>query len=159
MSKVYLETSFFSLCVSTRTGIKELGWRASSNEWWQTQAQGHELFISPEVVRELSAPEFPNSSVALQMLRGLSVLDLANEVTELAELLVQERVMPGPATQGDAIHVAVATFYGMDYILTWNVKHLANPNKRKHFAIICARLGLVPPIPMTPDLLQEGENE
>ena len=159
MSKVYLETSFFSLCVSTRTGTKELGWKASSNEWWQTQAQRHELFISPEVIRELSAPEFPNSSSALQMVRGLSLLDLTPEVTELAQLLVEEKVMPGPATQGDAIHVAAAAFHGMDYILTWNVKHLANPNKRKHLAIICARLGLVPPMLMTPDLLQEDENE
>lgn len=159
MSKVYLETSFFSLCVSTRTGVKELGWKASSNEWWQTQANRHELFVSPEVIRELSAPEFPNSPLAMQMLRGLSMLDLTPEVTDLAELLVHERVMPGPATQGDAIHVAAATLHGMDYILTWNVKHLANPNKRTHFAILCARLGVVPPILMTPDLLQENENE
>jgi hypothetical protein len=159
MGKVYLETSFFSVCVSTRSGIKGLGWKASSNEWWQAQARRHELFISPEVIRELAAPEFPNRSSALQMVRGLSMLDLTPEVTELAELLVEEKVMPGPATQGDAIHVAAATFHGMDYILTWNVKHLANPNKRKHFAIICVRLGLAPPILMTPDLLQENEDE
>jgi hypothetical protein len=159
MSKVYVETSFFSLCVSTRTGVRELGWKASSHHWWQTQARHHELFTSPEVVRELSAPEFPNRAQALQMLRGLSLLDLTPEVTELAELLVQERVMPGPATQGDAIHVAVATFHRMDYILTWNVKHLANPNKRTHFAIICARLGLAPPLLVTPDLLEEGDDE
>lgn len=159
MSKVYLETSFFSLCVSTRTGIKELGWKASSLEWWQAQGRKHELFISPEVIRELSAPEFPNSPVALQLVRGLAIVDLSPEVEELAELLVQEKVMPGPASQGDALHVAAATFHGMDYILTWNVKHLANPNKRRHLAILCARLGLVPPILITPDLLQENDNE
>ena len=159
MSKVYLETSFFSLCVSTRTGIKEQGWKASSIEWWQTQARKHELFISPEVIRELSAPEFPNGPLALQLVRGLAILDLTLEVVELAELFVQEKVMPGPAFQGDALHVAAATFHAMDYILTWNVKHLANPNKRRHLAILCARLGLVPPILMTPDLLQGDDNE
>ena len=107
----------------------------------------------------MSAPEFPNSALALEMVRGLSMLDLTPEVTELAQLLVQEKVMPGPATQGDAIHVAAAAYHGMDFILTWNVRHLANRNKRTHLAIICARLGLAPPILMTPDLLQEDEDE
>jgi hypothetical protein len=41
----------------------------------------------------------------------------------------------------------------MDYVLAWNVRHLANPNKRTHFGIICLRLGISPPIIVTPDLL------
>jgi len=67
--------------------------------------------------------------------------------------------MPKPATEGDALHVAVATIYGMDYVLTWNVRHLANPNKRTHFGIVCMRLGLAAPMLITPDLLQEDNDE
>ena len=63
--------------------------------------------------------------------------------------------MPGPAVSGDAIHVAAATVHRVDYLLTWNARHMANPNKRAHFATICLRLGLVPPQIVTPDLLQE----
>jgi len=158
VAKVYVETSFFSACVSRRTDPKTAGWRVTSNEWWATEAKRHELFISGEVIRELSVPTFPNVSTALEMVKGLSLLDLVGEVEDLADLLVIQRVMPGPATSGDALHVAAATIYGMDYILTWNVKHLANPNKRTHFGIICMRLGLAAPMLITPDLLQETEN-
>lgn len=131
----------------------------TSNEWWGREAKRHELFISGEVIRELSAPTFPNVSMALDMARGLSLLRLTREVQELGELLVTERVMPAPATGGDALHVASATVHGMDYLLTWNVKHLANPAKRTHFAIICMRLGLVAPMLITPDLLQETDDD
>jgi hypothetical protein len=159
VDKVYLETSFFSACVSTRTSDKSKGWRASSLEWWKTRARRFELFISAEVVRELSAPEFPNRDNALAMLSGLRPLELSPAVASFAEMLVAERVMPAPSVEGDAVHVAAATIHRMDYLLTWNVKHLANANKRTHFAVLCMRLGLAPPILTTPDLLEGSTDE
>lgn len=93
------------------------------------------------------------------MLKGLPMLSQGRNVIELAALLVQERVMPRPADAGDALHVATATMHRMDYVLTWNVRHMANPNKRTHFGVICMRLGLLAPIFVTPDLLQETDDE
>jgi hypothetical protein len=159
VARIYLETSFFSLCASTRKGAKELGWKASSNEWWENKAQFHKLFISPEVVLELSSPGFQNRLRALSMLENLNILDPNNEVRDLARLLVQEHVMPGPATRGDAIHVATAVIHRMDYILTWNIKHLANHNKRRHMSMICMRIGYVAPMIVTPDFLQESNDD
>ncbi len=52
-----------------------------------------------------------------------------------------------------------ATLHRMDYVLTWNVQHMANPNKRTHLGVICMRLGLAAPMFVTPDLLQETDNE
>jgi hypothetical protein len=141
--------------VGTREDAKSVAWRETSNEWWQTQATRHELYVSDEVVAELSDPGFAQGAVALEMLRGLRILDLTAEVRGLAQILVREHVMPRPAVSGDALHVAAATVHLMDYLLTWNVQHLANPNKRTHFATICLRLGLVPPQIVTPDLLVE----
>jgi len=155
VAKVYEETSFFSACVSKRSTPKSVGWRETSIEWWETQATKHELFISDEVVAELADPSFPEREAALRMLRGLGVLELTPEVRGLAEVLVREKVMPAPVVSGDAIHVAAATVHHMDYVVTWNVKHMANPNKRTHFATVCLRLGLVPPQIVTPDILQE----
>ena len=59
MARVYLETSFFSECATIRTGAIDLGRRATSLKWWQTQSKSFELFISNEVIRELSDPNFP----------------------------------------------------------------------------------------------------
>lgn len=155
MAKVYLETSFFSACVSTRQSPKSVAWRETSVEWWETQRQKHELFISSEVVAELSDATFAHRDSALLMLRGLALLELSPEVRGLARALVHEKVMPSPSISGDAMHVAAATNHHVDYLLTWNARHMANPNKRTHFATICLRLGLVPPQIVTPDLLQE----
>ena len=158
MARVYLETSFFSACVTSRTGDLDIGRRASSNLWWRSQAKHHDLFISPEVVRELSAPTFPNGDKALTMLSGLTALEFTVEVIELADVLVREKVMPAPALEGDALHLAVAIIHQMEYLLTWNVKHLANLNKRSHLAVLCMRLGVAPPQLVTPDLLQEFDD-
>ena len=132
---------------------------ATSLNWWRTYARSFDLYISDEVIRELSDPDFPAQvrAPALAMLDGLSALDLNAEVVALAGVLAGERVMPSPAVEGDALHVAAATIHRMDYLLTWNQKHLANPNKRTHLAVICARLNLPAPQIVTPDLLIVGE--
>lgn len=155
MLSVYLESSFFSACVSTRRGDKSVGWKASSLEWWNTYARFFELRISPEVVRELSSPDFPEDrrGAALAMLEGLGALEFTDEVADVADLLVNERLMPGPSVEGDALHVAFCIVHRIDYLLTWNQKHLANPRKRTHFAVICARLNLPTPQIVTPDLM------
>ncbi|HVS73675.1 MAG TPA: hypothetical protein VHQ47_20805 [Phycisphaerae bacterium] len=79
---------------------------------------------------------------------------LGRPAVEIAEALVREQVMPSPSNAGGALHVAMAVANGMDYILTWNVKHLANPNKRTHFEVFCKRLGYSAPQLVTPDLLK-----
>jgi hypothetical protein len=105
------------------------------------------------VIKELADPSFLNREEALAMLSGLSLLEATQEIEQFADLLVTEKVMPKPSLSGDAVHVATATIHCMQYILSWNVKHLANENKRTHLGVICMRLGLVPPIIVTPDML------
>lgn len=66
--------------------------------------------------------------------------------------------MPGPVA-GDAIHVAIACWHEVAYLLSWNVKHLANPRKVRHVETICRRRGLVPPRILTPDMLWDEDEE
>ena len=69
-------------------------------------------------------------------------------------MLVLEQVMPGPADEGDAIHLAASIVHRMDYLLTWNQRHLANPNKRTHLMVVAARARLQLPELVTPDLMR-----
>ncbi len=80
-------------------------------------------------------------------------LEVTAEVRGLAKILVREKVMPGPAETGDAVHVAAAIVNHCEYLLTWNVKHMANPNKKRHLGNVCLKLGFVPPEIVTPDSL------
>ena len=154
---MYLETSFISACVTERTDPASLYRRDASQEWWNTQRRKHRLFVSQEALTELAHPEFRRREQALDWVRAVALLPITEEVRGLGKILVREKVMPGPIA-GDAVHVGVATFHAMDYLLTWNVRHLANPNKIDHLQKVCVRVGLAPPRIVTPDLLWEDDD-
>lgn len=111
------------------------------------------MFVSPEVVTELSNPTYPHRKLALEMTVEADLLSLTPEVRGLAKILVGEKVMPGPAASGDAVHVAAAVVHRLEYLLSWNVRHLANMNKLEHLRVVCQRLGYIPPLITTPDVL------
>ncbi|MBC7784374.1 MAG: hypothetical protein H7144_11095 [Burkholderiales bacterium] len=157
MAKVYLETSFFSACVSNRDDDGSLWRRQESQAWWTVQRRYHELMISAEVLGELSQPSYPNRVPALRMTAGLTLLPVTPEIIGLAKVLVEEKVMPGPESAGDAIHSAVCAVHRVEYLLTWNQKHLANVNKVKHLQLICIRTGYIAPQIVTPERLWTEE--
>jgi predicted nucleic acid-binding protein len=158
VTSVYLETSFFSACVWERHDPEGISWQDQSRRWWVQQRRNYDLCTSAETIRELSAPNFRNRKEALDLTAGVRQLPTSDEVSEFAQLLVRERAMPGPAEKGDALHVAAAAVHRIEYLLTWNVKHLANPNKVKHLQAICGRAGLPAPQLVTPPFLwiEEG---
>src|SRR5260221_7987689 len=131
MPRVYLETSYVSACVTTRTSLRSAYEREASLFWWNKERQRHELFASDEVLNELSRPEYPRREEALQFIREIPVLTTTDDMVDFAQVLVSRMVMPTPVA-GDALHVAMAVVAGMDFLLTWNVKRLANPNKVLH---------------------------
>ena len=69
-------------------------------------------------------------------------------------MYVARHLMPG-RDLGDAYHLAMASFYGAHFLLTWNCRHLANANKVGHLRVVNADLGLSVPVVTTPDLLLE----
>jgi hypothetical protein len=109
------------------------------------------------VIEELSVPTYPNRQSALSFTAGIPMLSINEEVLSLGEILIDQRVMPGPL-KGDAIHVAVAAYHGMDFLLSWNVKHLANPNKRMHLAHVLMKAGKATPAIVTPEVLWEDDD-
>ena len=153
MATVYLETSFFSACVWDRKDPKSLARQDESRRWWVQQRKHHELCVCAEVLRELSDAKFRNREQALALTAGVRQLQITDDVVGFAKVLVREHVMPGPAEEGDAVHVAAATVYRVEYMLSWNVKHLANIRKVAHLREVSRRAGLIPPAILTPDLL------
>lgn len=158
MARVYLETSFFSACVSNRADPRSIVRRDESRRWWVQQRREHELFVSAEVIRELSVPTYVNGGEAIALTTETETLEIDQEVEGLAKILVREKVMPGPDETGDALHVAVATVHQIDVVLSWNVKHLANRNKIAHLREVCRRVGYIPPEILTPDVFWDLED-
>jgi hypothetical protein len=90
----------------------------------------HESFISAVVINEIARTRSPRRELlekALPEFRA-ALLDLTPEIEVLAGQYARARIVPA-RYQDDLRHVAVAVCYRLDMIVSWNMKHLANPNK------------------------------
>lgn len=76
MARVYLDTSFISACVTTRTDAASIYRRETSTEWMRTQSPIHELYISAEVINELDDPAYPQREVALALVSAIPLLSI-----------------------------------------------------------------------------------
>ena len=128
-----------------------------TRQWWDHEMQAYECFISAVVVDELSAGSYPNQSRCLDLVKDLPLLAVTREVIEIAETYQATRFMP-KAPVRDALHVAIASHYRMDFVLTWNCRHLANAHKARQLEILNVRMGLAVPRIVTPHLLQPLED-
>ena len=126
MESVYIEMSVVSYLVarpSARTVAHQ--WHVWTKDWWRLRRPFFECVISEEVLREAAAGDPKASRQRLDALSTLTVLRRTQAVDDLAEAFLSAGAMPAKA-KADAVHLAVATAYRVDYLLTWNLKHLAN---------------------------------
>jgi len=157
VNRVYLETSFLSACVATRTSPRAIYEREMSLAWLESERTNSDLFLADPVIAELSAPTYLDRDAALEAASQFRVEPINVAMETFAELLANRFVMPQDL-QGDALHVAAAVILKADLLLTWNVKHLANENKQPHLRATCIENGFVAPRITRPDILIE-ENE
>jgi len=113
------------------------------------------LFVS-QIVRDEAAAGNPTARARrLRVLRGLPALAITDESTRLAGELVRRGALPKKATV-DAFHIGIAAAHQIEYLLTWNCKHIANATMRGTIEAICRSAGLTPPVICTPEELPSG---
>jgi len=91
----------------------------------------------------------------LAAIQGIAVLALSDDAISIAEHLVDSGLIPREAA-ADALHIAIAAANGIDYLLTWNCKHLANASLRVQIAALLEDAGYACPVICTPEELMEG---
>lgn len=155
---VYIETTVPSYLVAWRS--PELVMAANqeaTRSWWETSRPNFDLFISEIVVMEASGGDEEAAARRLAALQDLPELDVSEAVEAFAERLLAGAAVP-EKSETDALHIAVATVHGIDYLLTWNCKHIANAAMRPRIEAICRAAGYDPPIICTPlELMEEEE--
>ena len=153
---VYVETTIPSYYHETRRAGGVPAWRESTRRWWDDHRLEYRLFTSRFVIAELEAISSEKRSKCLALLRGVKRLAEPMELETVASYYIEQKAMPSEAA-GDAYHLAMATLHRMDFLLTWNCRHLANANKQRHLALLNGRLGLPMPVITTPlTLVAEG---
>jgi predicted nucleic acid-binding protein len=153
---VYLDATIPSFYYEDRPGTILQAWREITVAFWHHADEHYERYVSDETLRELQETGYPDEKRqrCLALVADLPRLAVTPEVTDLVEYYVREKVMPANDL-GDAFHRAFATWYRIQYLVTWNCKHLANANKFEHIQLINARRRLVSPVLVTPEQLLE----
>jgi predicted nucleic acid-binding protein len=155
--KVYIETTIISyLTARPSRDILLAAHQQVTCDWWDTRER-FDLFVSQFVLDEAAAGDQVAADRRFSVLREAAVLDVMEDAIILAERLVAGGGLPTTA-RVDALHVAMATVHGMDYLLTWNCKHIANAGLRGTIEELCRAAGFEPPIICTPlELGKEDE--
>ncbi len=152
-SKVYIETSVVSyLTARMSRDLIVAGHQQITQEWWDTRKEDFDLYVSQLVVHEAGGGDPDAAQRRLSVLEDIQSLEMNQQVIELANIFVRERVLPATSAE-DAIHIAVAMVHEMDYLLTWNCKHIANAEIRKAINEACRNAGHMVPTICTPEEL------
>ena len=149
--RVYIETTIPSFYFEARRTMDCVVRRRWTRQWWDCHRLEYTLATSLVVREELESADYPprKRRDALALISALPLLDIAAPVERVVQDYVENLLMPRqPAA--DALHLALASYYACDVLLTWNCIHLANPNKFRHIASVNRRLGLPMPAVVTP---------
>ena len=159
MRRIYVETTIPSFYFEVRSQPTMVSRRLWTREWFDATEGIDQLVTSSAVLEELERGDFPNREAAIEMIAGLSPLPITDEIREIVQEYIKRLLMPADPS-GDALHLALASFYGCDFLVTWNCKHLANANKFDNIARVNGILKLSVPKLVTPlELIGGGDND
>ena len=155
---VYIETTILSYLTSElSTNLVVAGHQQVTHDWWLRHRPRFRLVTSAVVLREAGAGDPAKSRQRLALLDGLPLLEITEATLALAEGLVTAGIVPAKVFN-DALHLATATVGRADYLMTWNLAHLAGAQVRRRIERELRRRGFEPPTLCTPEELGAGND-
>ena len=159
MDTVYIETSVISyLRQSPSSQVVMAAHQLLTNKWWNDERTNYELVVSQYVIDEASAGDPMLAADRLQSLDGIAVLPPDPEITRIANEIISRAILP-PKAQVDALHIACVAHHRIQYLLTWNCRHIANAKILPRIYGVLNDFGIPIPIICTPEeLLGDDSN-
>ena len=153
--KVYVETSVLGHLTSWPSGdLVVAGRQKITRDWWRYAMNTYELVVSELVYREATAGAPQAIKDRLEAVKGLPMLAVSEEAEDFARALVDGGAVPSTEPE-DALHIALAVVNGIEYLVTWNFKHIANATMRFKIQDTCFAEGYEPCAICTPEELLE----
>ena len=154
--KLYVETTIVGyLTAKPSKDLIVAAHQKLTRQWWNRRRANFDLYVAQGVLHEAGAGDKREARRRLKALRGIPLLAVTDEVQGLARALVDRGALPAKAVE-DALHVAAATVHDMDYLLTWNCRHIANAEMRRVMRAVCSAHGYEIPLICTPEELMGG---
>ena len=150
---VYVETTVIGYLTSRpREDPIVAGHQNTTRDWWQTAADRFDLVASELVVRECSAGDQSAAEERREALAAITLLRTTEDAERFAAALIAGHAVPHSHPE-DAFHIALAVVNGIQYLVTWNFRHIVNAAVRSTIERICRDAGYEPPIICTPEEL------
>lgn len=147
---VYIETTIPSLLTAWPSRDVEIaGQQIATREWWEKRRGAFDLYVSREVLKEAGRGDAEAARQRLDALAECRILAATDAAEALAARILSTGLIPVRATS-DAVHIAYAAAHGMDFLLTWNCRHILNAVIERRLAAVCAAMGMSLPVLCTP---------
>ena len=153
METVYLETTFISYLVARPSrDVIVAAHQQTTHDWWDTRRGDFACSVSQVVIDEASAGDPDEIQKRHDVIGDLPVLEVTESAESLARAIIASGVIP-PRAVRDAAHIAVAAVHRIDYLLTWNCRHLANAQIMRRIEVVCDQSSERMPLICTPEEL------
>ena len=151
--RVYLETTVVSyLAARPSRDIVIAGHQQATHDWWSTCHEYFDIVTSQLVMQEARVGDQAAAQERLKLLETITLLETTEDALALAQHLLNSGVLP-QETAADALHIAIAASNGVEYLVTWNCRHLANATIRVHIEAACRSAGYEPTVICTSEEL------
>jgi hypothetical protein len=147
---VYIETTIPSLLTSWPSRDVEIAaQQIATREWWEKRRHEFDLYVSADVLDEAERGDAEAARLRLAALGECKVLAATEEAQSLTKRILATGLIP-PRSATDAVHIGIAAAHGMDFLLTWNCRHIHNSFIERRLAGVCQTMGLTLPVLCTP---------
>lgn len=159
MVTVYVETTIVSYLRQTPSAqVVTAARQVLTHRWWNEERANYQLVVSQYVIDEASAGDPILAASRLAILDGVPLLPHDPEIPQIAAEIMALGVLP-PKAEVDALHIATVAHHRIQYLLTWNCKHIANAKILPRIHGVLEDLGIPIPIICTPEELLGDDTE
>ncbi|HXK27391.1 MAG TPA: type II toxin-antitoxin system VapC family toxin [Candidatus Binatia bacterium] len=152
-SSAYVETSVISYYTARPSrDIVTAARQTLTQEWWEDARQRFDLYVSVLVVEEAKAGGVEAAQRRLVAISGLPILEINDDAERLGKRLMEERAIPFSRAE-DALHISLAAVHGMDFLLTWNFRHINNAEMKARIRTAIETVGYECPVICSPEEL------
>jgi len=159
MESLYIETSIVSyLRQKPSDQVITAARQLMTHQWWDGERTKYQLAVSQFVIDEASAGDPVLAAERLESLEGIPLLPLVDEIANISDEIMARAILPEKA-RTDSLHIASVAHHRIQYLLTWNCRHIANARILPRIHAVLSDLGIPIPIICTPDEMLDNDPE
>jgi len=157
--RIYVESTIPSYVVARPArDLLQAARQQLTRDWWDMQREKHEIFTSQVVLDEIAFGEKAMARLRLELLQGVPLLQVSDEAKGLARKVLASGLLPATADR-EATHIALASVFEMDILLSWNCQHIANAALQARLRRLADAAGFTLPVICTPEELMDNDHE